>query len=100
MKTKSLIIILSLFPFIISSAQNYPKLSESVRLKLLTPPTGKVRMILDTDTYNEVDDQFALAYAVLSKEKIQLEAVYAAQYLNRRSESPGDGMEKSYHDIQ
>lgn len=23
------------------------------------------RIILDTDTYNEVDDQFALAYAVM-----------------------------------
>jgi inosine-uridine nucleoside N-ribohydrolase len=56
-------------------------------------------MVLDTDTYNEVDDQFALAYAFLSKEKVQLEAVYAAPFKNNRSESPADGMEKSYEEI-
>jgi inosine-uridine nucleoside N-ribohydrolase len=82
------------------SAQNFPKIEESVRIKKLTPPTGKIRMVLDTDTYNEVDDQFALAYAFLSKEKIELEAVYAAPFKNNRSESAGDGMEKSYQEIQ
>jgi purine nucleosidase len=59
-------------------AQDFPKLSETFRLKQLEPPTGTIRMVLDTDTYNEVDDQFALAYTVLSKDKIKLEAVYAA----------------------
>ena len=34
-------------------------------------------MVLDTDTYNEVDDQFALAYALRSEDRIDLEAVYA-----------------------
>ncbi len=80
-------------------AQNYPKMDESVRIKKLTPPTGKIKMVLDTDTYNEVDDQFALAYAVLSPEKIDLQAIYAAPFKNNRSESPGDGMEKSYQEI-
>ena len=83
----------------ISNAQSFPKLDETFRLKQLEAPTGKIRMILDTDTYNEVDDQFALAYALLSKEKIQLEAVYAAPFHNSRSEGPGDGMEKSYQEI-
>ena len=27
----------------------------------------KVRMVLDTDTYNEIDDQFALVYAALPR---------------------------------
>lgn len=56
-------------------------------------------MVLDTDTYNEVDDQFALAYALLSPEKIDLLAVYAAPFHNDRSENAGDGMEKSYNEI-
>ncbi len=77
-----------------------PKLDESFRIKQLEPPAGKVRMVLDTDTYNEIDDQFALAYAFLSKEKIQLEAVYAAPFKNNRSKSPADGMEKSYEEIE
>jgi len=83
----------------VTTAQTYPKLEESYRLKLLEPPSGKVRMVLDTDTYNEIDDQFALAYAYLSKDKIQLEAVYAAPYFNNRSTGPADGMEKSYQEI-
>jgi len=56
-------------------------------------------MVLDTDTYNEVDDQFALTYAIKSKEKIELEAVYAAPFHNERSQSPGEGMELSYDEI-
>jgi len=100
MKSK-LILLLSILSFILpfSNAQDFPKLEESHRLKMLIPPKGKVRMVLDTDTYNEIDDQFALAYAYLSKDKIELEAVYAAPFFNNRSVSAGDGMEKSYEEI-
>ena len=55
--------------------------------------------VLDTDTYNEIDDQFAVAYAVLSPEAMKLEAIYAAPFRNRRSSGPGDGMERSYEEI-
>ena len=89
-----------IFILFVVNAQTYPKIDEALRIKRLVPPTGKVRMVLDTDTYNEVDDQFALAYAFLSKEKIELEAVYAAPFKNNRSENAGDGMEKSYQEIQ
>ena len=99
MKEKIFISILFLVSSVFISAQNYPKLDEASRLKQLEPPTGKVRMVLDTDTYNEVDDQFALAYAFLSKEKIELEAIYAAPFHNNRSNGPADGMEKSYQEI-
>ncbi len=57
------------------------------------------KIILDTDTYNEIDDQFALAYAMLSPDKVELLSVNAAPFLNSRSTSAGDGMEKSYHEI-
>jgi hypothetical protein len=92
-------LIFGCFGFLLSNAQSFPSLDEAFRLKQLKAPTGKIRMVLDTDTYNEVDDQFALAYAFLSKEKVQLEAVYAAPFLNSRSKSPADGMEKSYEEI-
>ncbi len=65
----------------------------------LTKPSGKVDVILDTDTYNEIDDQFALAYLIKSDEKLNLQAIYAAPFYNHHSDSPGDGMEKSYHEI-
>ena len=57
------------------------------------------KIILDTDTYNEIDDQFALAYAMLSKDKVELLSINAAPFLNSRSTSAADGMEKSYQEI-
>ncbi|MCA0753457.1 nucleoside hydrolase [Paenibacillus sp. N4] len=77
----------------------YPQLSETFRLERLAPRSGKIRMVLDTDTFNEIDDQFALSYAILSPERIQLEAVYAAPFFNELSTGPKDGMEKSYKEI-
>lgn len=74
-------------------------LSPEERLKLLTPPGGRVRAVLDTDTYNEIDDQFALVQALLSPERIDLQAIYAAPFFNDRSTSPGHGMELSYGEI-
>lgn len=80
-------------------AQQYATLSEDAMLDRLKPPTSKVSAVIDTDTYNEIDDQFAVVYALLSPEKINVEAIYAAPYLNNRSNSAGDGMEKSYDEI-
>lgn len=97
---RPIVFVVFLFLTSISYSQNFTKLDESFRINQLRPPTEKVRMVLDTDTYNEVDDQFALAYAYLSEDKIQLEAVYAAPFKNNRSESAGDGMEKSYMEIR
>lgn len=77
----------------------FPVLSESMRIERLQPPTGKVQMVLDTDTYNEIDDQFAVTYALLSPEQMEVEAIYAAPFHNQRSDGPGDGMAKSYEEI-
>ena len=77
----------------------FPKLDEAFRICRLTPPRRKARMVLDTDTYNEIDDQFALTYALLSPEQMTVEAIYAAPFHNTRSDGPGDGMEKSYEEI-
>lgn len=77
----------------------FPSLSPELLRQRLAPAQGKVRMVLDTDTYNEIDDQFALVYALLSPEKLSVEAIYAAPFSNDRSTGPGDGMEKSYAEI-
>lgn len=74
-------------------------LSDADRLKLLTPQSGRLRAVLDTDTYNEIDDQFALVQAILSPERIDLQAIYAAPFHNSRSDGPGHGMELSYGEI-
>lgn len=67
------------------------------RLKL---PTSRIRAVLDTDTFNEIDDQFAVVYSLLSKEKLQMEAFYAAPFYNELSNGPKDGMEKSFDELQ
>jgi len=73
--------------------------SDSVLRKMLEPPKGKASVVVDTDTYNEIDDQYAVAYSILSPDRMDVEAVYAAPFLNSRSKSPGDGMEKSFEEI-
>ena len=58
----------------------FPKLSKEILLNNLSLPSGKNKMILDTDTANEIDDQFALAWTLLSKDKIDLLGVTAEPY--------------------
>jgi inosine-uridine nucleoside N-ribohydrolase len=77
----------------------YPTIAESVRVAQLEPRTTPVRVVIDTDTFNEIDDQFAIVYALLSEDRMKTEAIYAAPYFNSRSTGPGDGMEKSYDEI-
>ena len=59
-----------------------------------------VPMILDTDTFNEIDDQFAVVYAIMSQDKIDLKGITAEVFFNCRSTIYADGMEKSYQEIQ
>ena len=68
-------------------------------LKNLNVPTGIVDVILDTDAYNEVDDQYAIAYLFLSPERINVLGLCAAPFYNSLSSSPEDGMIKSYDEI-
>jgi inosine-uridine nucleoside N-ribohydrolase len=68
-------------------------------LQKLQRPEGKVRVVIDTDAYNEIDDQYALAYALKKTERLQVEAIYAAPFLNETVESVREGMEKSYREI-
>jgi purine nucleosidase len=78
---------------------DFPKISDQEMLKRLELPDGVLNMVMDTDTYNEVDDQFALAYALSSPERLNVQAVYAAPFFNSNSTSPADGMERSYEEI-
>ena len=69
------------------------------RLRMLECPRGPIDLVLDTDAYNEIDDQFAISYALHASEKINLLALYAAPFHNERSTGPADGMERSYQEI-
>lgn len=74
-------------------------LSECDRLALLQPREGRLRVVIDTDTFNEIDDQFAIVHALLSPERLDVEAIYAAPFVNETCDDPGRGMELSYQEI-
>lgn len=78
----------------------FPQLTIEERIRRLEPPKGKIRAVLDTDTFNEIDDQFAVVYSLLSPERMQMEAFYAAPFFNELSTGPKDGMEKSYLELK
>ncbi len=79
----------------------------------LALPQGLPRVVIDTDAANEIDDQFALAWALLSPGQVDVQAVYAApfSFAHRREalplaprdaapfNPPDIGMERSYQEI-
>lgn len=67
--------------------------------KNLTVPESKIDVVLDTDAYNEIDDQFAICYMIKSEQKLCVKGICAAPFLNAKSVSPADGMNKSYDEI-
>ena len=61
---------------------------------------SKKKVILDTDMYNEVDDQFALTYLMKSIDMFDLEAITIAPFLKSGyadTTTIEDGTEKSYN---
>lgn len=44
------------------------------------PPSGGVRVIIDADAANEIDDQYALALALGSPDHLRVEGIVAAHY--------------------
>lgn len=85
----------------------FPRVNDAELVSRLMKPKGQADVVLDTDTYNEIDDQFALAYLVRSEEECRIRAITAAPFYSApnsgrvmRSSSPKDGMEKSYGEIR
>lgn len=59
----------------------------------------KVNIILDTDMYNECDDQFALSYLLKSQERFNIEAITVAPYHHDNNISIFEGTNKSYDEV-
>lgn len=102
---------------------DHQKIAEALQF----PTEEIVDIVIDTDAYNEVDDQFAIAWALRSPERINVEAVYAAPFCTLAvakmmpppppgqerpsitaeslgsvahfAATPAEGMEKSYQEI-
>jgi len=68
-------------------------------LNNLNPPKGPIDVVLDTDAYNEIDDQFAISYMLCCPEKLHIRGICAAPFHNTKSTSAEDGMERSYDEI-
>ena len=93
--------------------KNFPRHPDDWYRERLVLPGSRPRIIIDTDAANEIDDQFALAWALLSPAQLQVEAVYAEpfSFAHRRGllpQAPHDaapfnppavGMERSYQEI-
>ena len=73
----------------------YLKISKKVRNNM-----NKINVILDTDTYNECDDQFALAYLLKSQDKFNVEAITIAPFQNHWIPSDDSGIELSYEEAK
>ncbi len=83
-------------------------LSNKQILEKILPNAGIANVVIDTDAFNEVDDQFAIAWALKSPERLNVEAIYAAPFsrpgnqpwhVDKRPVSAESGMIQSYDEI-
>ena len=66
----------------------FPQLSEERMRQMLSIPNGTIRVVIDTDTKNEIDDQFAITWALMRQDKLQIEGMYAAPFSFRHHRQP------------
>ncbi|MBE0534198.1 MAG: hypothetical protein IH624_00915 [Phycisphaerae bacterium] len=79
-------------------ADEYLQRKESIRSRSaaarrvpVIPPRDKpLRVIIDTDAQNEIDDVWAIALAMMCPERFRIEGFVAANYDN---DSPGAGVD-------
>lgn len=58
----------------------------------------KIRVIIDTDAKNEIDDQWAITLALLSSERFEIEGFVASNY--DHPDGGPSGIEKSFQEIE
>ena len=75
-------------------------LTPELRTQRLALPKGKIRAVIDSDAATEIDDHFAISYAIASPDKIDLLAVIAAPFFKATVSSPEEGMTNSYEAIK
>lgn len=90
---------------------NFPRLHPDDRLQRLAPPTPGAAVVVDTDAANEIDDPFAIAWALLAPDRLRVQAVTAVphSFAHRRRpgvpegpyfDPPGQGMVRSLDEIR
>ena len=89
-----------------SSQSGYAGLEQRIRdfdfderiLPSIPAKGEKIRVIIDTDAKNEIDDQWAVTLALLSSDRFQIEGFIAANFDN--SNGGPNGIEKSYQELK
>jgi purine nucleosidase len=83
------------------------------RLALPSSQQGRLQVVIDTDAANEIDDQFALAWALLRQDRLNIHGIYATpfSFAHRRAlyahaapdaapfNPPELGMQRSFDEI-
>jgi purine nucleosidase len=72
-------------------------LAQDRRVPTLRPPGESIRVVIDADCANEVDDQYAVALALLSPERFEIEGFVAAHYGDKGGP---EGIERSAREIE
>jgi inosine-uridine nucleoside N-ribohydrolase len=62
------------------ASARFPKLDADLMQSRLARPKAGTRVIIDTDTANEIDDQYAVAWALLSPERVNVIGVTAVPF--------------------
>jgi hypothetical protein len=60
--------------------RRFPTLDPARRAARLAPPSGPVDVAIDTDATNEIDDEFAVVWALLRSDRLRLRGLIAAPY--------------------
>jgi len=61
------------------------------------PPAGPLRVIIDTDAANEIDDQYAISLALGFPDRVHLEGIVAAHFGLKGGSA---GIQKSFDEVQ
>ena len=77
---------------------NWPMDPRERAVPRIPAPGERIRLVIDTDAKNEIDDQWAIALAILSPERFNSEGFVGANFDNARG-GP-DGVEKSVREIE
>ncbi|MGI9627160.1 MAG: nucleoside hydrolase [Longimicrobiales bacterium] len=66
----------------------FKPLGEEQMRRMLSLPEGTLRVVIDTDAKNEIDDQYAMAWALLSQDRLEIEGMYAAPFSREYHRQP------------
>ena len=90
------------FPFLFIIAATLFSCNQALTPEVILEDLQSARVkdvVIDSDTYNEMDDQYAIAYAIAS-DRMNVLALHAAPFHNDRSSSFAEGMELSFKEMQ